>query len=100
MKHVLFLMSDTGGGHRAAARAIDSALNERYPGEFTTEMVDVWRDYAPFPLSTMPDMYGPWVNINPASYSALFWLNDKFIVPRGRTRLNVEPLYPAMRKLY
>ena len=100
MKRILFLMSDTGGGHRAAARAIDAALVERYPGEFITEMVDVWRDYTPFPLNTMPDMYGPWVNLNPTSYSALFWLNDNFIAPRGKTRVNFEPLYPVMRKLY
>lgn len=100
MKHVLFLMSDTGGGHRAAATAIAAALGERYPGEFATEMVDVWRDYTPFPLSAVPDMYGPWVNINPSSYSALFWLNDKFIAPRGKTRMNFEPLYPVMSKLY
>lgn len=100
MTHILFLMSDTGGGHRAAARAIDAALTERFPGQFSTEMVDVWRDYTPFPLNAVPDVYGPWVNIHPASYSAVFWINDNFLAPRGKTRVNVEPLYPAMRSLY
>lgn len=100
MTHVLFLMSDTGGGHRAAARAIDAALRDRYPSQFTTEMVDVWRDYTPFPLNTVPDVYGPWVNIHPASYSAVFWINDNLLAPRGKTRVNIEPLYPAMRNLY
>lgn len=101
MAHVLFLMSDTGGGHRAAARAIEAALTERYPAQFTCELVDVWRDYTPFPLNSVPDVYGPWVNLSPGSYSALFWLGDRLLAPPGTVpTLDVEPLYPALKALY
>jgi 1,2-diacylglycerol 3-beta-galactosyltransferase len=101
MAHVLFLMSDTGGGHRAAARAIEAALIDRYPGQFTCELVDVWRDYTPFPLNSVPDVYGPWVNLSPGSYSALFWIGDRLLMPPGTVSpIDVEPLYPAMKKLY
>jgi len=94
-------MSDTGGGHRAAARAIEAALTERYPGQFTCELVDVWREYTPFPLNSVPDVYGPWVKLSPGSYSALFWLGDRLLMPPGTaTSIDVEPLYPAMKKLY
>ena len=35
MKRIVFLMSDPGGGHRAAADAIRAALDQRYPGAYT-----------------------------------------------------------------
>ncbi len=49
--HILFLFSDTGGGHRSAAEAIIEALNLEFPDCFTTEMVDFFHDYAPPPLN-------------------------------------------------
>ena len=33
MKRIAILMSDTGGGHRALANAITTALDIRYPGQ-------------------------------------------------------------------
>jgi 1,2-diacylglycerol 3-beta-galactosyltransferase len=49
--HIVFLFSDTGGGHRSAANAIIEALELEFPGRFTTEMVDFFKDYAPPPLN-------------------------------------------------
>ncbi len=99
MPHILFLMSDTGGGHRAASRAIETALNMRYPGQFTTELVDVWKHYTPFPLNTMPEVYTPWINRNPTSYSALFWLNDQVLSRPQGGLLSVERMFPRMKRL-
>jgi 1,2-diacylglycerol 3-beta-galactosyltransferase len=57
---IVFLFSDTGGGHRSAAQAIIEALGKKYPGQFDTEMVDFFKDYAPTPLNyagpTYPEM--------------------------------------------
>lgn len=44
---ILFLFSDTGGGHRSAAEALIEALNLEFPGRFQTEMVDVFRNAPP-----------------------------------------------------
>lgn len=55
--HILFLFSDTGGGHRSAAEAIIEAINLEFPGQVTTEMVDIFRQYAPRPLNYVPDIY-------------------------------------------
>ncbi len=44
---ILFLFSDTGGGHRSAAEALIEALNLEFPGRFRTEMVDVFRNAPP-----------------------------------------------------
>ncbi|MEA4811022.1 MAG: glycosyltransferase [Anaerolineaceae bacterium] len=49
--HILFLFSDTGGGHRAAATAIQEALTVEFPGQVDWEMVDFFKDYAPPPLN-------------------------------------------------
>ena len=46
---VLFLFSDTGGGHRSAAEAIIESLELMYPGKIETEMLDIFRA-APPPL--------------------------------------------------
>jgi 1,2-diacylglycerol 3-beta-galactosyltransferase len=46
---ILFLFSDTGGGHRSASEALIEALNLEFPGQFDTEMVDVFR-HAPSPM--------------------------------------------------
>ncbi len=55
--HVLFLFSDTGGGHRSAAEAIIEAINLDYPERITTEMVDFFKEYAPPPFDLAPEIY-------------------------------------------
>jgi 1,2-diacylglycerol 3-beta-galactosyltransferase len=98
--HILFLMSDTGGGHRAAARAIETALRRRHPDQFTTELVDMWKDYTPFPLNTMPTTYAAWVNAHPASYEAQFWVNDRLFRSRLISDVYCQQALPRMRRLY
>lgn len=56
-KHILFLFSDTGGGHRSASEAIIEALNLEYPGKFSYEMVDFFLDYSPPPLNLAGPTY-------------------------------------------
>jgi 1,2-diacylglycerol 3-beta-galactosyltransferase len=82
MKRILFLMSDTGGGHRAAAEAMIEALNMRYPGELQMEMVDVFRNYTRFPYTRMPEFY-PWlINNSKSSWGAGY----RFSNTRARAR--------------
>lgn len=56
---ILILMSDTGGGHRASAQALQAAFAARYPGRYEVEIVDLWTDYTPWPINRFPRMYGP-----------------------------------------
>src|SRR5690242_10577874 len=100
MPHILFLMSDTGGGHRAASRAIEAALQEKHPGKFTSELVDVWKDCPPFPFNTLPNNCSRWVNVSATSYSAQFWVGDRLFRQRSWSRLYCEQMYPRMRRLY
>lgn len=54
---ILFLFSDTGGGHRSAAEAIIEGLRLEIGDRVKTRMVDIFKDYAPAPLNLMPDLY-------------------------------------------
>lgn len=56
-KRIVFLFSDTGGGHRSAAEAIIEALDLEFPGLFECEMVDFFEDYAPPPLNMAGPIY-------------------------------------------
>jgi 1,2-diacylglycerol 3-beta-galactosyltransferase len=57
MKRILFLMSDTGGGHRAAAEAISAALKEKHGDQVEVQLADVFKHYSMFPFNRMPELY-------------------------------------------
>src|SRR5260370_16829686 len=44
-KRLLFLFSDTGAGHRAAAEAVAAAIARRYPNKFQVDCFDPMRDH-------------------------------------------------------
>ncbi|CAM9873633.1 unnamed protein product, partial [Choristocarpus tenellus] len=48
---MLILMSDTGGGHRASAQALEAALEEMYPSKLNVTMVDIWTEHSRWPYS-------------------------------------------------
>lgn len=73
--HILFLFSDTGGGHRSATEAIIEALKLEYGGLFSHEMVDIFKDYAPRPLNRMPDWY-PYMVKAPQLWGASFYATN------------------------
>jgi 1,2-diacylglycerol 3-beta-galactosyltransferase len=57
-KRLLFLFSDTGAGHRAAAEAVAAAVNRRYPNEFQVELFDPMRDHRLL-AGRLTALYGP-----------------------------------------
>jgi 1,2-diacylglycerol 3-beta-galactosyltransferase len=90
--HIVFLFSDTGGGHRSAAQAIIGALEHGYPDQFTCEMVDIFRDFAPPLLDRLPDIYLP-ISRMPRLLGWIFHLSDD---PR-RIRWILKILWPYIR---
>lgn len=87
--HVLFLFSDTGGGHRSAAEAIIEALELEFGDAVTTEMLDFFKGYAPLPLNKMPDWYPDMVK---APY--LWGLSFKMSDGRRRARAITASMWP------
>jgi 1,2-diacylglycerol 3-beta-galactosyltransferase len=100
MPHILFIMSDTGGGHRAGCRAIEAAMQTRFPGQFTFEMVDAWKDYTIFPFNTLPRTYVKWVNKSPQTYAAQYWMNDHLLRSYTIGQMYSQQLYKRMRRMF
>jgi 1,2-diacylglycerol 3-beta-galactosyltransferase len=90
--HIVFYLSDTGGGHRSAAEAVIEALQLEYRGAVTTEMVDFFKDYAPPPFNRVGEMY-PYMVKAPQLWSASFYATDG----RGRARVFTTTMWPLVR---
>lgn len=89
---LLFLISDTGGGHRSAAKAVSQALERNWPGRFTAVIHDPLRTpEAPRRLRWLVALYGPGIRLAPWFWGLLwhitnsrpvFWLSERmFLAP-------------------
>ena len=103
---ILFLIADTGAGHRSAANAIRNAINliaqkeqeEWYarqqasdadavgqenqplmppPPTYRIEIVDVFEDYSHFPLREAVKLYGPTIRYNPKLFGRVFHMSNR-----------------------
>lgn len=74
---VLFLIADTGGGHRAAAEALIGALERGYPGAFDPVLCDpVGGPRAARLLRWLAGLYGPTIRWAPLLWGALFYATN------------------------
>ncbi len=90
--HVLFLFSDTGGGHRSAAEAIIEAMELDYGDAFSSEMVDFYRGFGPGPMRSMPELYPEMVKARRLWQASFYATNG-----RPQARLMTASLWPLMR---
>jgi 1,2-diacylglycerol 3-beta-galactosyltransferase len=91
--HLLFLFSDTGGGHRAAVDAIIEALQLEFGDAVTTEMVDFLKDYAPLPYNQLPRFYPEMVKL-PELWGVGYKISDG----RPQARLMTSTFWPIVRR--
>jgi 1,2-diacylglycerol 3-beta-galactosyltransferase len=91
--HILFLFSDTGGGHRSAAEAIIEALNSEFGDKISVNMVDFFKAYAPAPFNRLPAWY-PFLVRVPQAWGLGFRLSDG----RRRVSLLYETAWPIVRR--
>ena len=89
---IIFLFSDTGGGHRSASEAIIEALNLEFPGQVRADMIDLFRAYAPKPLDLAPDIYPPLSRV-PDVWGLGYRASDG----KQRTRMLNDALWPYVR---
>ncbi|GAB4485005.1 MAG: glycosyltransferase [Anaerolineales bacterium] len=92
--HVLFLFSDTGGGHRSAAEAIIEAIELEFGDAISTEMVDFFKQHTPLPLNRLPQWY-PYMVKAPSLWGASFHISDG----RARARAITATLWPAVSRI-
>jgi 1,2-diacylglycerol 3-beta-galactosyltransferase len=91
--HILFLFSDTGGGHRSSTEAIIEALKLEFNDRITTQMVDIFLDAAPRPLNYAPKMYPYMVRV-----PEVWGLGYRMSNGNRRAKLIVEGAYPYVRR--
>ncbi len=91
--HILFLFSDTGGGHRSAAEAIIEAIGLEYGDQISTEMVDIFLQYAPPPINLAPRIY-PTLSRMPDLWELGYRISDG----KRRTRFAYTMLWPYVRR--
>jgi 1,2-diacylglycerol 3-beta-galactosyltransferase len=90
---ILFLFSDTGGGHRSAAEAIIEAIHLEFPDQFDTRMIDIFRQYAPLPLNYAPDIY-PHLSRYPKMWKLGYEVSDG----TRRIRAFYDVMWPYLRR--
>ena len=74
---VLFLMADTGGGHRNAARAVGESLELAYPGRFTPVLCDpLGGPGSARLLRWVTRLYGPAVRLAPWLWGAAYYATN------------------------
>jgi 1,2-diacylglycerol 3-beta-galactosyltransferase len=86
---ILFLFSDTGGGHRSTAQAVIDALD---PQRFDCALLDVLHAYAPRPFNRLPRHYPDLVRY-PKLWELGYHLSDG---PR-RTQSFYRMIWPLLR---
>jgi 1,2-diacylglycerol 3-beta-galactosyltransferase len=59
MRRLLFLIADTGGGHRAAATAVERQMAASSPGEFEITILDPFAGAKPRVIGGTAGLYGP-----------------------------------------
>jgi 1,2-diacylglycerol 3-beta-galactosyltransferase len=91
--HILFLFSDTGGGHRSSTESIIEALHLEFGDAITTEMVDFLKGGAPLPFNKMPDWYPGMVKA-PHLWGLSFKISDS----RLRARAITASMWPYIGK--
>jgi 1,2-diacylglycerol 3-beta-galactosyltransferase len=74
---LLFLIADTGGGHRSAARAVAQALERGYPGRFAPVLCDpLGGPGSARLLRWVAGLYGPVIRRAPWLWGAAYHLCD------------------------
>ena len=90
---ILFLFSDTGGGHRSAAELIIEALENEFPDSYETKMIDFFREYAPMPYNYAPEIY-PQLSRMPLMWGLSYKVSDG----RNRTNAFYSAIWPDLQE--
>ena len=91
---LLFLVSDTGGGHRSAARAVHQALEQAYPGSFAPVIYDpLLGPDAPLALRCLVRLYGPAIRLTPWLWGLLWRGSNSPRTLRWSRQTYLRPVY-------
>jgi 1,2-diacylglycerol 3-beta-galactosyltransferase len=92
-RKIVFLFSDTGGGHRSASEALIEAIDLVFPGQISCEMIDMFKEYAPPPFHLAPRIYPPL-----SRHTTLWGMGYRISDGPRRTRALFGMLWPYIRR--
>jgi 1,2-diacylglycerol 3-beta-galactosyltransferase len=96
---LLFLIGDTGGGHRSAARAVGQALDNAWPGRFATVICDPLRGpAAPLRLRWLIGLYGPGIRLTPWLWGLVWRSSGSPRTLRWARRTLLAPAYGSVAR--
>ncbi len=98
-KRFLFVFSDTGGGHRAAAQAVRDAMKHLYGEMAYVEMVDIMVETKRWPFDRFPRWYPDMVKLNGVPWGVGFHASDHLTLVKTVSRLVWPYTKPAMLRL-
>lgn len=73
---ILFLISETGGGHLSSARAMENAFHRLLPGQVETSILDIFSDEQLSPLDRVTKLYEPLIIRAPWLWGVAFHATD------------------------
>jgi 1,2-diacylglycerol 3-beta-galactosyltransferase len=96
---LLFLIADTGGGHRAAATAVARQLATDRPGEFDIAIVDPVATASPGALGRTADLYGPLIQHARWLWGALYHVTNSATAVSLVRRSALRPVRETVARL-
>jgi 1,2-diacylglycerol 3-beta-galactosyltransferase len=93
---LLFLTSDTGGGHRSAARAVAEEVGRLTGDAVAVHLLDPFHDLAPAWVERTVDLYAPLIRHAPRLWGSLYHLTDH---PVGAAALCRGGLIAPLRRV-
>jgi 1,2-diacylglycerol 3-beta-galactosyltransferase len=96
---LLFLIADTGGGHRAGATAVARRLEIDHPGEFDVHIVDPTNSDGSSLLGRTADLYGPLIHRARWVWAAMYHATNSAAAVSLMRRSALRPLRAAVQGL-
>jgi 1,2-diacylglycerol 3-beta-galactosyltransferase len=96
---LLFLIADTGGGHRAAATAVSGRLEMDRPGEFDVHIVDPAAADSPTLLSRTAELYSPLIHHARWVWAAMYHATNSRPAVALMRRSALRPMGDAIERL-
>jgi 1,2-diacylglycerol 3-beta-galactosyltransferase len=96
-KRILYLFSDTGGGHRASTNALIRAVSKLKP-DYEQKMVDVFAECSSF-LNIFAKMYAPVIRFAPKLWGKLWYMLDDMNKLRRLEKMTRPFVMKELKKL-
>src|ERR1700694_3041430 len=95
---VIFLVSDTGGGHRASASAVEKAMELAYPGRFKIDTIDPFVEGSRPLVRWLVYRYNWLIKHMPRTYGLVFHGTDNRIAIKAAVGTFGRQLRPGIAR--